>query len=106
MSILGNAANSIGGLLGSNSTQTMQAIHKAPYPTPGGLYPDPYAADKRDVYYPVQGELGFHVKPVENGYLVTVTTAMSTSTYIAAEFKDVHDIIDLAAVKSKLNASS
>lgn len=103
MNILGNAVNSIVGLRGPNSAQDMQAIQNAPYPTPGGLYPP--GVDNRDVYYPTQGELRFQIKPVENGYLVIVTTGKSVSTYIAAEFKDVHDIIDLAAVKSKLNAS-
>jgi negative regulator of genetic competence, sporulation and motility len=69
------------------------------------MYPDPYAVDQRDIYYPTEGELRFQVKPVENGYLVLVTTGKSITTYIAAEFKDVHDIIDLAAVKQKLNTS-
>jgi hypothetical protein len=104
MSILGNAANSIGGLLGASPSQPIQNAYPT---TPGRLtYPDPYAVDNQDVYYPGQGELRFQIKPVENGYLVIVTTGKSVSTYIAAEFKDVHDIIDLAAVKSKLNASS
>jgi hypothetical protein len=104
MSILGNAANSIGGMLGAAPAQP---IHKLPYPTSSSrvLYPDPYAVDQRDIYYPTEGELRFQVKSVENGYLVLVTTGKSITTYIAAEFKDVHDIIDLVAVKQKLNAS-
>lgn len=102
MSILGNTATSLGGLLGAGPAQPISNA----YPTTSGrLYPDPYAVDQRDIYYPIEGELRLQIKPVENGYLVLVTTSKSVTTYIAAEFKDVHDIIDLAAVKQKLNAS-
>jgi hypothetical protein len=104
MSILGSAANSIGGLLGASPSQPIQNTFQ-PGLTTRDLYPDPYASGRQDIYYPTEGELRFQVKPVENGYLVVVTTGKSITTYIAAEFKDVHDIIDLAAVKQKLNTS-